>query len=280
MTLKQTFFGAAFVVMGAVALGGTAHAAGKQVHIEYQKWSFAGPFGHYDKAQLQRGYKVYREVCSSCHSLELVAFRNLAEPGGPGFTVDEVKAIAAEYEIEDGPDSDGEMFDRPGRASDKHPAPFPNEEAARASNNNAYPPDLSLIAKARAVERGFPTFLIDIVTQYQESGPDYLYSLLVGYKDPPEGTEIGDGQYYNISFLGGEALSMAPPLFDEAVEYTDGTPMTVDQYAKDVTAFLMWAAEPKLEERKAMGFPVMVFLVVFACLMYFSKRRLWNDVDH
>lgn len=280
MILKNLFFATAVSLTAAAVPSAAALAAGGEVHIERQEWSFAGPFGHYDKAQLQRGYKIYREICSGCHSLEYIAFRNLAEPGGPGFTEEQAKTIAAEYDIQDGPDSEGEMFDRPGRLADRHPAPFPNEEAARAANNNAYPPDLSLIAKARAAERGFPWFVLDIFTQYQEAGPDYLYSLLTGYREPPEGVEIGDGQYYNISFLGGQALSMAPPLDDDLVEYTDGTPQTLDQYARDVSAFLMWAAEPKLEQRKAMGLPVVVFLIVFACLMYYTKRRLWNDVEH
>lgn len=280
MTLKSTFFGTALALAVVAGGAGDALAAGGKVHIERQKWSFAGIFGHYDKAQLQRGYKIYREVCSSCHSMDLVAFRHLAEKGGPGFTFDQVKAIAAEYEVEDGPNDDGDMFEREGKPFDYHPAPFPNEQAARASNNNAYPVDFSLIAKARGVSDGFPWFLVDLATQYQEGGPDYIYSLLTGYKDAPEGVEVGEGQYYNVSYVAGTALSMGPPLSDELVEYTDGTPQTVEQYAKDVSAFLMWAAEPKLEARKEMGLVVMLFLVVFAFLMYYSKRKLWADVDH
>jgi len=280
MTLKTTFFGTALALaIGAVGAA-DALAAGGEIHIERQKWSFAGPFGHYDKAQLQRGYKIYREVCASCHSLDLVAFRHLGDDGALGFNVEQVKAIAAEYEIEDGPNDDGDMFERSGKPFDRHPAPFPNEQAARASNNNAYPVDLSLIAKARSVSKGFPWFIFEIFTQYQEGGPDYLYSLLTGYKEAPEGVEVGEGQYYNISFVAGNALSMPPPLDDDLVEYSDGTPQTVEQYSRDISAFLMWAAEPKLEARKQMGLTVMLFLVVFAFMLYYCKRKLWADVDH
>lgn len=280
MTLKTTFFGTALALAVTAGGVGTVQAAGGEIHIERQKWSFSGPFGHFDQAQLQRGYKIYRENCASCHSLDMVAFRHLADEGGPGFTFEQAKTIAAEYEVEDGPNDDGDMFERSGKPFDYHPAPFPNEQAARASNNNSYPPDFSLIAKARGVSHGFPWFLVDLVTQYQEGGPDYIYSLLTGYKDAPEGVEIGEGQYYNISFVAGHSLSMPPPLSDGFVEYTDGTPETVEQYARDISAFLMWAAEPKLEARKEMGFVVMLFLVVFAFLMYYSKRKLWADVDH
>lgn len=265
---------------GVLMAGTAAHAAGEGPHVERQQWSFSGPFGQYDKAQLQRGFKVYREVCAACHSMNYVAFRNLAQEGGPGFSEDEVKALAADYRIEDGPDDFGEMFEREGKPYDHFPAPFPNEQAARAANGGAYPPDLSLIAKARAVKRGFPWFVTDIVTQYQENGPDYLYGLLTGYEEAPEGFEVPVGQYYNTGFISGETLAMAPPLMDELVEYTDGTPMTVDQYARDVSAFLMWAAEPKLEQRKELGLGVMLFLILFASLLYFTKRKIWKDVEH
>jgi len=280
MTLKRTFFGTALIlVLGALAAS-QAQAAGAEIRIERQKWSFAGPFGRFDEAQLQRGFKIHREVCANCHSMNLVAFRNLADAGGPGFNDEQVKTIAAEYEIQDGPDDAGDMFERSGKPFDRFPAPFPNDQAARASNNNALPVDFSLVAKARAVSRGFPWFIIDAFTQYQEAGPDYIYSLLTGYKEPPEGVEIGEGQYYNVSFVNGHALSMPPPLSDELVEYTDGTPQTVEQYARDISAFLMWTAEPKLEARKKTGLVVMLFLVVFAFLMYYSKRKLWSDIAH
>jgi ubiquinol-cytochrome c reductase cytochrome c1 subunit len=270
---------AAFI---AVAAGEASAQEGGHAgpHVERQSWSFAGPFGHYDPAQLQRGFQVYREVCSACHSLHRIAFRNLGEPGGPLFSEAEVKQLASEYQIQDGPNADGEMFERPGRPSDYFPLVYPNDEAARAAQGGALPPDLSLIAKARAVQRGFPWFVLDAVTQYQEAGPDYIYALLTGYQDPPEGVTVADGMHYNPNFVGGNALAMPPPLSDGQVEYSDGAPKTVDQYTRDVAAFLMWAAEPKLDERKQMGFKAMLFMVVFAGLLYFTKRKLWSDVAH
>ena len=268
------------VAVASIAIAAPALAAGGSVEIHPQKWSFAGPFGSFDRAQLQRGFKVYRENCSACHGLRQVAFRNLAEEGGPSFSVDAAKAIAAEYTVIDGPDDAGDMYERPAILADRFPSPFPNEQAARASNNGAYPPDFSLLAKARAAQRGFPWFVFDVFTQYQENGPDYIYSLLTGYEEDPEGIEVPVGQYYNHSFLGGKFLSMAPPLYDEAVEYTDGTPMTTEQYARDVAAFMMWAAEPHLEARKKTGFRVMIFLIVFAGLLYFTKKKIWRNVEH
>ncbi len=268
-----------------VLFAGTASAAeeGATPHYPQKKpvhheWTFSGPFGHFDKAQLQRGFQVYREVCSSCHSLDLVSFRNLAEHGGPGFSEDVVRALAAEYQITDGPNDEGDMFERPGIPADRFPAPFANEAAAKASNNGAAPPDFSLIAKARAPERGFPWFVFDIFTQYQESGPDYIVSLLTGYTsaDPNE-----SGTYDNPYFVGGPSLAMAPPLSDGLVDYAqEDVPETVEQYAKDLAAFTMWAAEPHLEQRKAMGFSVMLFLIVFAGLVYFTKKKVWSDVEH
>lgn len=268
------------VAVAAVAIAIPANAAGGKVEIDYQQWSFAGPFGYFDRAQLQRGFKVYRENCSSCHGLSRVAFRNLAEDGGPSFSEEQAKAIAAEYTVVDGPDDAGDMYERPAILADRFPSPFPNEQAARASNNGAYPPDFSLLAKARAAQRGFPWFVFDMFTQYQENGPDYIYSLMTGYVDAPEGVEVPEGQYYNHSFLAGQFISMAPPLYNEAVEYTDGTPMTTENYARDVAAFMMWAAEPHLEERKKIGFRVMIFLIVFAGMLYFTKKKIWRNVEH
>lgn len=243
-----------------------------------QNWSFEGPFGTYDRGQLQRGLKVYREACSACHSMELVAFRSLEELG---YSEEQVKALAAEYTVQDGPNADGDMFERAGIPSDRFPSPFPNKEAAAAANNGAPPPDFSLIAKARAAERGFPTFVFDVFTQYAEGGPDYIYALLTGYEDEvPEGIEVQEGTYYNPHFIAGPALAMPPPLSDGQVTYDDGSPETLDQYSRDVAAFLMWAAEPHLEARKQTGFVVMIFLVVFAGLVYLTKRKIWADVDH
>jgi ubiquinol-cytochrome c reductase cytochrome c1 subunit len=245
-----------------------------------QDWTFSGPFGHFDQAQLQRGFKVYREVCAACHGMRLVSFRNLMEEGGPGFSEGQIRLLAAEYQIQDGPGEDGQMFERPGRPSDRWPSPFPNEQAARASNGGAYPPDFSVLAKARTYTRGFWLSLLDLVTQYQEHGVDYIHALLTGYDQPvPEGQQGQPGLHYNPYFPGGW-IAMAKPINDGQVEYTDGTPATVDQYARDVSAFMMWAAEPHLETRKQTGFIVIIFLAVFAGLLYFTKKKVWSSVAH
>ncbi|MEM8876388.1 MAG: cytochrome c1 [Pseudomonadota bacterium] len=252
------------LVAGALALATAmpAEAAGKADKPTSYEWTFSGPFGTFDRGQLQRGYQVYKEVCAACHAMSKIAFRNLSQPGGPGFSEDQVKALAAEFEIEDGPDENGETFFRTAVASDRFPSPFPNQQAARAAMGGAYPPDLSVMAKAR------------------KNGPNYLKSLLTGYLDePPEGFELGDGMYYN-KYFPGHQIAMAPPLYDEGIEYTDGTAMTADQYAKDVTAFMMWAAEPALEQRKQMGLQVMIFMLIFAALLYLSKQRLWRNIEH
>lgn len=245
-----------------------------------ERWSFAGPFGRFDAAQLQRGYQVYKEVCASCHAMSLVAFRNLGDHSGPHFSEAEVRALAAEYQITDGPDEFGDMFERPGIPADRFPSPFPNEQAAAAANGGAPPPDLSLMAKARAVGHGIHWTILDFFTQYQEGGPDYIHALLTGYQDPPAGHEIAEGTHYNPYFIGGTSLAMAPPLSDNLVTYADGTPQTVDQYSRDVAAFLMWAAEPHLVERKRLGFMTIIFLVVFAGLMYLTKKKVWARVPH
>jgi ubiquinol-cytochrome c reductase cytochrome c1 subunit len=257
------------------ATGGNARAAGtgqessifEQLTPPPQQWSFAGPLGFYDQAQLQRGFQVYREVCSNCHPLKFIAFRNLADPGGPGFSEQQVKALAATYKIKDGPNDSGEMFERPGRPSDYFPWNFPNDQAARAALG-AVPPDMSLLANARSYERGFPYFLIDFFTQYQEQGPDYIYALLNGY------TKDDDPSWNN--YFPGHKIAMPKPLTDGIVDYADGSPKTVPQYAKDVTAFLMWAAEPKLEERKKLGMSVLGFLGVYALLLFAAKKKIWS----
>lgn len=259
------------------------HSEAEPTHFPILKpqeldWSFDGPFGTYDKGQLQRGLKVYREVCSSCHSMSLVSFRTLEDLG---YSEEQVKALAAEYTVTDGPNADGDMFERAAIPSDHFPSPFPNKEAAAASNGGAAPPDFSLLAKARVVERGFPTFVFDVFTQYAEGGPDYIHALLTGYdQEPPEGMEIAEGTYYNPYFIAGKSLAMAPPLSDDIVTYDDGAPQTVEQYSRDVAAFMMWAAEPHLEERKRTGFSVMVFLVIFAGLVYLTKRKVWHELAH
>ncbi len=277
--LKMKLLLQGFAALGlGLAIVATADAAEYPIKkpVE-QDWSFEGPFGTYDIGQLQRGFKVYREVCSSCHSLDLVAFRNLEDLG---YSEEQVRAIAAEYEVEDGPDEAGDMFMRTATPSDYFPAPFANPQQAAASNNGAVPPDFSLIAKARAVERGFPTFVFDIFTQYAEGGVDYIYALLTGYDEDPHGHEVPEGTYYNPYFISAASLAMAPPLSDGMVTYDDGAPETVDQYARDVSAFLMWAAEPHMVERKATGFTVMVFLLLFGGLVYLTKRKIWADVAH
>ncbi|MDQ8730724.1 cytochrome c1 [Bradyrhizobium sp. LHD-71] len=265
-------------VAGALLLASAQPSSAQDDHGAPQppreKWSFAGPFGKFDRAQLQRGFKVYKEVCATCHSLSFVAFRNLAEPGGPGYSAAQATAVAAEYKIKDGPNDQGEMFERPGRAADRFPAPFPNEQAARAANGGANPPDLSLIAKARTYERGFPWFIFDIFTQYQEQGPDYLVALMNGYEDAPQGFTLPAGSNYN-KYFPGHAIGMPKPLNDGQVTYDDGSPQTVDQYAKDVTAFLMWTAEPHMEARKRIGLQVFIFLILLSGLLYFTKKKVW-----
>jgi len=277
MTLRTDFLSLAVAGMLATFAVAPAFAAEEQPNPPRQRWSFAGPFGQFNRAQLQRGLKVYREVCSTCHGMNLVSFRNLAEPGGPEFSLAQAAAIAAEYKIQDGPDDQGEMFERPGRIADHFPAPFPNEQAARA-RYNAVPPDMSVLAKARGYERGFPKFLLDIFIQYQEHGVDYITALMLGYKDkPPEGFQLPAGGNYN-EFFPSHSIAMPPPLTDGRVEYTDGTKNDLDQQVKDVAALMMWAAEPHLEACKRVGFQVMIFLLIFAGLMYFTKKKVWADV--
>jgi len=246
-------------------------------HPKSVDWSFAGPFGHYDKAQLQRGLKVYTEVCSACHSMRLVPFRTLE---GLGYSEAQVKAFAANYKVQDGPNDEGEMFERTAVPSDYFPSPYPNAQAAAAANNGAAPPDMSLLAKARGVTRGFPQFVFDMFTQYQEGGPDYIYSLLTGYENPPAGFQVPPGGHYNPYFAAAASLAMPQPINNDQVTYDDGSPQTLDQYAKDVSAFLMWTAEPHLEERKRTGFMVMVFLLIFTGLIYLTKKSVYASKEH
>lgn len=271
--------GAALLV--AAASPALAEGGHHEKKPEVHSWSFAGFFGSYDRAQLRRGFKVYKEVCSTCHSIKMLAFRNLGQPGGPEFSEKEVAELAATYKVKDGPNDAGEYFDRPARPSDRFPPPFANEQAARAAMSGAYPPDMSVLAKARGYSRGFPTFLLDALPglSYQEHGVDYIASLLKGYQDPPHDVKVPDGQYYNVYMLGNR-IGMPPPLSDGAVTYDDGAPQTVDQYARDVTAFMMWVAEPHLEARKHIGQGVIAFLIVFAALLYFTKRKIWSNVPH
>ena len=238
---------------------GISNAAEK---VEYLKtdWSFKGLFGKFDRAALQRGYQVYTEVCSSCHSMKYLSYRNLAEEGGPEFTVAQAKAIAASFEVTDGPNDDGEMYTRPGKLSDKFVMPYDNVKAAQAANGGAYPPDMSVLVKARG------------------DGVDYIYSLLQGYEDPPVGMSLDDGVYYN-KYMYGNKIKMSNQLSDGLVEYGDGTNASVEQMAKDVTTFLMWAAEPHLESRHQMGFKAIVYLVILTILVYFSMKKIWSRIE-
>ncbi len=254
--MKRTFGAivAAFVLIGS----NPAPAAEEAAAPPSMKWTFDGLFGSFDRAALRRGFQVYTEVCAACHSLRLVHYRNLS---AIGFTEDQVKEIAAEVEVTDGPDAEGEMFDRPARPSDRFVSPFPNDNAARAANNGALPPDLSLVTKSRI------------------GGPDYIYGLMIGYKDEPEGMEMAEGMAYNM-FFPGHQIAMPAPLSEEQVEYADGTEATVPQMAKDVTNFLVWAAEPELEERKRMGVKVVLFLLLLTGMLFAVKRAVWSNVPH
>ena len=245
-----------------ISIGGLSFNSYSAEKIEYLKtdWSFKGLFGKFDRGALQRGYQVYTEVCSSCHSMKYLSYRNLSEKGGPEFTVEQAKAIAASFEVKDGPNADGEMFTRPGKLSDKFVMPYENVKAAQAANGGAYPPDMSVLVKARG------------------GGANYIYSLLQGYEDPPAGVTLDDGVYYN-KFMYGNKIKMANQLSDGLVEYGDGTQATVEQMSKDVTTFLMWTAEPHLEARHQMGFKVIVYLIILTILVYFSMKKIWSRIE-
>ena len=223
-------------------------------------WSFKELTGKFDRASLQRGFQVYKEVCASCHSMQYLSYRNLGEPGGPEFTQEEVKAIAASVEIEDGPDSQGEMFIRPGKPSDKFKSPYPNVEASTVANGGAYPPDMSVLVKARP------------------GGADYMYSVLMGYEEPPTGMKLDDGVYYN-KYMIGQKIKIASPLSEGIVEYSDGTEATMDQMAKDVTTFLALAAETELEVRHKLGIKVIIYLLLLTILVYLSMKKIWSRID-
>ena len=223
-------------------------------------WTFKGLFGKYDRASLQRGYQVYTEVCAACHSMQYLSYRNLAEPGGPEFTEQEAKVIAASFEVLDGPNSDGEMFMRPAKLSDKFVMPYENVEASKAANGGAYPPDMSVLAKAR------------------KGGADYIYSLLLGYDEPPADIKLDDGVYYN-KYMYGNKIKMSAPLSDDLVEYSDGTMATKEQMAKDITTFLMWSSEPHLETRHKTGFRVIVYLIILSVLVYLTMKKIWSRVE-
>jgi ubiquinol-cytochrome c reductase cytochrome c1 subunit len=247
---------AAWALTTALVVSAPNLAAQETPPLPHQEWSFEGVFGTYDLASAQRGFQVYKEVCSACHPVKHLYFRDLA---AIGYNADEIKAIAATYQVTDGPNDQGQMYQRPGRPSDPIPGPFPNDQAARAANNGALPPDQSLIVKAR------------------HGGPDYVYGILTGYKEPPAGFKLLDGMNYN-EYFPGHQIAMPPPLSDNAVTFADGTSATVPQMAHDVVTFLTWASEPNLDDRHRTGFKVIGFLVVAAILFYAAKRKIWAPV--
>ena len=252
--MARSAFAAA--VISVVLAPAITWAADENPRLPRQQWSFDGVFGTYDRASLQRGFQVYKEVCSACHPVTHLSFRDLTQIG---YTEDQVKAIAAGYQITDGPNDEGQMFQRPGRPSDPIPGPFPNDQAARVANNGALPPDQSLIVKARP------------------GGPNYVYAILTGYKEAPAGFKLQEGMNYN-EFFPGHQIAMPPPLSDNAVTFADGTPATVPQMAHDVTSFLTWAAEPNLDDRHRTGFKVILFLLVAAGVFYAAKRKIWAPI--
>ena len=261
--LGHCFQLAAALLLALAAQTGVSLATHDEPHIQRQSWSFNGPFGRYDRAELQRGFQVYKEICSNCHSMRLLSYRNLGEEGGPEFSPEAVNILAGQVQVSDGPNDQGEMFERPARPSDRFHSPFANEQLARIANGGALPPDLSVMAKARP------------------GGPDYIYALLTGYSEPPLDMKMTEGMHYNAAFPGHQ-IAMPSLLSDGVIAYTDGTKPTLDNYAKDVSAYLMWAAEPKLEERHKMGAQVMIFLLAFSVIMFLAKRAVWARMhrDH
>ena len=251
------------LVSAVVAVLFIAASPHEEVHIEKEEWSFNGFFGKFDQAQLKRGFQVYKDVCSACHSMKLVSYRNLTQIG---FSEDEVKEIAASVQVTDGPNEAGEMFERAGKPSDAFKSPFPNDQAARAANNGALPPDMSLLARSRA-GKGF--------TGYE--GADYIHAILTGYKDAPADFKLGDGMNYN-EFFRGKQIAMPQPLSDGAVTFADGAPNTLEDESRDVAAFLTWAGEPNLEARHLTGLKAVLFLVVFTLLFYAAKRKVWSRI--
>ncbi len=284
-SMKKTLVLIAVAAGLSLAVVQPAMASGGAEHPRKGGFTFEGPFGTFDQGQLQRGYKVYREVCASCHGMDLMYFRTLAEPGGPFYDSHQlnpaanrfVKALAAETQVPDIDSETGEAIMRDAVPADRFPNPYPNATAAAAGNGGAAPPDLSVMAKAR------------------HDGANYIYSLLSGYRAAPAGLKVGAGQYYNpymagdlSSYWSGDAhhvpeggfIAMPPPLQNGQVTYDDGTAQTVDQYSKDVAAFIAWASDPKQVQRKQSGVGVLIFLFLFAGVTYLSYRRIWKGVAH
>jgi len=256
--MKNTF--KLFYLISFIFIGNLQLYSAEEAKLLKTDWSFKGLFGKFDRASLQRGYQVYTEVCAGCHSMKYISYRNLSEKGGPEFSETEVKAIAANFEVTDGPNADGEMFVRPAKLSDKFVMPYPNVKAAQAANGGAYPPDMSVLVKARG------------------GGVNYIYSVLLGYEDPPKEIKLDDGVYYN-KYMYGNKIKMPKPLMEDAVEYGDGTKASEEQMAKDVTTFLMWTAEPHLESRHKMGFRAISYLIILTILVYFSMKKIWSRIE-
>ena len=258
--MRRPYFKPFLALLAFFIISFTNGNSAEKVKLLKQDWSFKGITGKFDRAALQRGYQVYTEVCASCHSMRLLSYRNLGEEGGPEFSVEQVKAIAANFEIEDGPNEEGEMFMRPGRPSDKFASPYPNIQAATAANGGAYPPDMSVLVKSR------------------KGGADYIYSVLMGYEDPPADFKLDEGVYYN-KYMEGKKIKMSNPLSEGIVTYADGTKATEIQMAKDITTFLTWSAEPHLEARHKTGVRVIIFLIILTVLVYLSMQRLWSRIN-
>lgn len=316
MSVKRTLatFAAVLTISGGLgsvniaSAAEEAHESGGGHHAERQSWSFGGLLGSYDQPQLKRGFQIYNEVCSACHGMTLLSYRNLMEVGGPMFSKAEVEALIEDKEVPAEPNDegatheDGERIMRKALLTDPFLSPYANDKAAMSANGGAMPPDLSVMAKARGIPHaaaGEPStnpfsaliggvseyvgwlagMTVDIATQYQEGGPDYIYALMTGYaEEAPAGVDIGDKSFNYI--FPGNAISMAAPLSDEMVEYADGTKPTLDQHARDISAFLMWASEPHLNARKNLGLKVLIYLIILSGLMYAVKRSIWSGVKH
>ena len=249
-----------FLLFTLVVLNNQQILAEESQKILKQDWSFKGFFGKFDRGSLQRGYQVYAEVCASCHSMKYLSYRNLNEPGGPEFSIEQAKAIASQFELTDGPNDDGEMFTRTAKLSDKFVSPYANNKEAKALNGGAYPPDMSVLVKAR------------------KGGADYIYSILLGYDEPPEDIQLDEGVYYN-TYMYGNMIKMAKPLSEGLIQYSDGTKATEEQMAKDVTTFLSWAADPHLEARHKMGFRAIIYLIIITIFVYFSMKKVWSRTE-
>ncbi len=256
----KTFIKLIFFIILLINFGNSKLYAETSQKLLKTDWSFKSFFGKFDRASLQRGYQVYNEVCSSCHSVKYLSYRNLAEKGGPEFSEAEAKAIASNFEVIDGPNSTGEMFTRQARLSDKFVMPYANDEEAKSANGGAYPPDMSVLVKAR------------------KGGADYIYSILLGYEEAPSDVNLEEGVYYN-KYMYGNKIKMSSPLSEGIVEYSDGTKATKEQMAQDVVSFLMWAAEPHLEQRHKFGFRVIIYLIILSVLVYFTMKKIWSRIE-